>query len=647
MDFEFIRPALLWLLIPAVALFFVALIKHKKTTSEQLIAPHLAQFIMSEANTKASQPLWLVALFCSLGILFSAGPSFEKKQVPVFQSKSARVIVMDMSYSMYSTDILPNRLMQSRFKALDMIELFKEGDTALVAYAGTAYIISPLTNDATTLSNLIPSLSPEIMPDKGSNVLAGLDMAKELLTQAGYIDGDIILVTDGIDQQEQSDVSSFTSNTQYRLNIYGVGTAQGAPIKLPEGGFLKDRYGQIVVPTLNASQLKNLASSSGGKFASYQPSNNDINTFAPNAQSELLKDEKQSHALWRIDAGIYGLLLLLPFGLYLFRRAALLGAFLAFGFLPQQNAYAVELPTLLQNADQRALEAYNNKEYDAATQAQSSELKGAALYQQGNFDAALSEFSSDKSASGLYNYGNALAKAGKLEEAIEAYKQAQTLQDDFTQAADNQALVEQLLNQQEQQNQQDKQSDGDDSQDQDDSQKKDEQNQGQNSDESKQDQQQNGDKSDSEKGENESQNQSDEKSDKESDKESEQSKDQQGEPGEQSDKQNEPDMQAQPQNEQGKNKDADQPKEDEQQQSKPQAMNEQPATDEQKQNAQQQAMQAQASELTNEEKEKAQQLNQLLRKVPDDPAILLRNKMQLEAQKRQYKRRPTGVEKSW
>ncbi len=58
-------------------------------------------------------------------------------------------------------------------------------------------------------------------------------------------------------------------------------------------------------------------------------------------------------------------------------------------------------------------------------------------------------------------------------------------------------------------------------------------------------------------------------------------------------------------------------------------------------------MQAQAAELTNEEKEKAQQLNQLLRKVPDDPAILLRNKMQLEAQKRNYQRRPRGAEKSW
>ena len=625
MDFEFIRPAILWLLIPAVGFFFVALIKRKKATNEQLIAPHLAQFIMSDASTKTNQPLWLLALFCSLGIIFSAGPSFEEKQVPVFQSKNARVIVMDMSYSMYSTDILPNRLMQARFKALDMIDLFKEGDTALVAYAGSAYTISPLTNDATTLENLIPSLSPEIMPDKGSNVLAGLDIAKELLGQAGYLDGDIILITDGIDQQEQSEVSTFTKNTQYRLNIYGVGTAQGAPIKLPEGGFLKDHYGQIVVPTINTSQLKSLATNSGGKFASYQPSSADIAVFAPSANGELLKDEKQNHALWRIDAGIYGLLLLLPLSLYLFRRAALLSVFLVFSFLPQQNAYAVELPTVLKNTDQRALDAYNNKDYEQAITAQSSQLKGAALYQQGNFEAAVNQFSDDKSATGFYNFGNALAKAGKLEEAINAYQQAQALHPNFTQAADNQALVEQLLNQQqEQQNQ-----GGGESQD---GQKSDEQNQQQNSDEAKQDQQQNDEQG-------EAQSDSEKNSDDKSDKDSEQAQ-------EQADQQNKPDMQAEPQNEQSENQPAEQPNDNAEQQSEPQAANE-PVPDEQQQTAEQQAQAVQASELTNEEKEQAQQLNQLLRKVPDDPAILLRNKMQLEAQKRQYQRRPTGVEKSW
>jgi Ca-activated chloride channel family protein len=534
---------------------------------------------------------------------------------------------------MYSTDIAPNRLMQSRFKALDMIELFKEGDTALVAYAGSAFTISPLTNDATTLTNLIPSLSPDIMPDKGSNVLAGLDMAKELLTQAGYIDGDIILVTDGIDQEEQSDITSFTSNSSYRLNIYGVGTEQGAPIKLPEGGFLKDSYGQIVIPTINITRLKSLATRSGGKFALYQPSSSDIATFAPSANSELLKDEKQSHALWRIDAGIYGLLILLPLGLYLFRSAAFVGAFLVLSVLPTQQASALELPSFLKNTDQQALDAYKNKDFERAANADSSSLKGSALYQQGNFDAALEAFSKDKSATGFYNYANALAKSGQLEQAIDAYKQAQTLQPNFSEAADNQALVEQLLEQQQQQQEGDSQ----------DNQQQSDQSEQQNNQQSDQNQQGENSDSQSEQSQGEqSQEQQGEPSD-ESDTEQDQ---QSAESGSQSDKQNEPELQTQPQTNQ-EQKQPEQTNKEQAENAQPQTAQQQTLTDEQKQNAQQQAAQAQTRELTNEEKEKAQQLNQLLRKVPDDPAILLRNKMQLEAQKRQYQRRPTGVEKSW
>ena len=633
MDFEFIRPAVLWLLVPVCLVFTLAMLKHKKSNHGELIAPHLAKFVISSNSQQQSQPIWLIALFAILAVIFSAGPSFEEKQVPVFQSKNARVIVMDMSLSMYSTDIAPSRLVQARFKALDMIKLFQEGDTALVAYAGSAYTISPLTNDAATLENLIPSLSPDIMPEKGSNVLDGLETAKELLTQAGYLDGDIILVTDGIEQSEQSDISQFTSNTPYRLNIYGVGTEQGAPIKLPEGGFLKDSYGQIVVPTINISMLNNLAKNSGGKFTTYQPSERDIQVFAPSANSEMLKNEKQSQALWRIDAGIYGLIILLPMMMWIFRRGALAAAIMVVSLLPQQNAYALELPSVFKNQDQRALDAYQQGQYEQAASAQSSQLKGAALYQQGNYDAALSQFSEDKSATGLYNYANALAKAGKLEEAISAYQQAQQQQENFTQAKENQALVEQLLQQQQEQQQQGQ---------------NDEQNQDQDSQDGEQGQdQQNKDKS--QQGEQSSPDQQSQQGD-----ESEQSDQQQdGKPSDQqSDEKNNPQMEAEP--EQGDNADAQQDKSSELEQD-PANEEEQPAqpqmTPEQQQQAEdaakQQAMQAQTAELTNEEKEKAQQLSQLLRKVPDDPAILLRNKMQLEAQKRNYQRRPQGVEKSW
>ena len=289
------------------------------------------------------------------------------------------------------------------------------------------------------------------MPDKGSNILAGLDEANELLTQAGYLEGDIILITDGVEQNELSDINQFSSSSRYRLNVYGVGTEQGAPIKLPEGGFIKDNYGQIVVPTLNVPQLSAIARNSGGQFSLYQPSNTDIAVFAPSANAELLKDEKQSKALWRIDAGMYGVVMLLPMMLWIVRRSALIGVFALISFMPTDTVYALELSSLFKNQDQRALKAYQQGEYEqAATAADSNQLKGAALYQQGNFEGALDAFSQDSSATGLYNYGNALAKAGQLDEAIAAYQQAQNLQPDFPQAKDNQALVEQLKNQQQQ-----------------------------------------------------------------------------------------------------------------------------------------------------------------------------------------------------
>lgn len=629
MDFEFIRPIVLWLLLPVAVLFIVALIKHKKANQGELIAPHLAHFVMNKKKQTTEQPMWFVALFCMLAIIFSAGPSFEEKQVPVFQSKNARVIVMDMSLSMYSTDIAPNRLVQARFKALDMVELFKEGDTALVAYAGTAYTISPLTNDATTLENLIPSLSPDIMPDKGSNILAGLDEANELLTQAGYLEGDIILITDGVEQNELSDINQFSSSSRYRLNVYGVGTEQGAPIKLPEGGFIKDNYGQIVVPTLNVPQLSAIARNSGGQFSLYQPSNTDIAVFAPSANAELLKDEKQSKALWRIDAGMYGVVMLLPMMLWIVRRSALIGVFALISFMPTDTVYALELSSLFKNQDQRALKAYQQGEYEqAATAADSNQLKGAALYQQGNFEGALDAFSQDSSATGLYNYGNALAKAGQLDEAIAAYQQAQNLQPDFPQAKDNQALVEQFKNQQQQQSQDSQDGEQGESQEQ-----KNEQGQ----DQKKPNDSQQGEQSDEG-------SQSEKQNEQSNDQQSEQDTSQNGQPSQQqSDEQNTPDMQAKA--EQDKQSEAQQEQQTEQ---RPDDAQMTPEQQEQAQEAaQQQAMQAQTAELTNEEKEKAQQLNQLLRKVPDDPAILLRNKMQLEAQKRNYQRRPQGVEKSW
>ncbi|WP_341874703.1 vWA domain-containing protein [Pseudoalteromonas xiamenensis] len=117
--------------------------------------------------------------------------------------------------------------------------LFSEGDTALVAYAGDAFTVSPLTSDAATLKNLIPSLSPQIMPSKGANLLAGIEQAKMLLEQGHYADGDIILVTDDVEQEEIGEVKSMLASTKFRLSVYAIGTREGTQFHSLRVDFLK------------------------------------------------------------------------------------------------------------------------------------------------------------------------------------------------------------------------------------------------------------------------------------------------------------------------------------------------------------------------------------------------------------------------
>lgn len=642
MEFEFLRPELLWLYIPACILIaLIMLQKQKHKGSQTVIASHLAQFIMSDAK-KQSKPssIWLI-LFLFIGILAAAGPSWQKHSVPVYQAKHARVIVMDMSSSMYSEDIKPNRLSQARFKTLDMVELFKEGETALIAYAGSAFTISPLTSDAQTLTNLIPSLSPEIMPEKGSNVLAALVLAKELLQQAGYLNGDIILVTDGIDSEDMSDVSDFVAEMDYKLNIYAVATEQGAPIKLPQAGFLKDQYGQIVIPKANFAALNNISKSGSGLFSNYQTDNSDIAKFnstlsADDLQQQLVEQEEQT--LWRIDGGIYLTLLLLPIALLMLRQnSSLLIIPLVVFTMPSENAYALSFDdfwqSITKNQDQKALSAYKKQDYKNATDTELKDIKGAAHYKENNFEDALSEFEQDTSDKGLYNQANTLAHLGKYKEAIEKYEQALALNPEFSQAKDNLEIVKQL----EQLEQQKQQSD-DKNQDSDQSKKEDQQGEG---DKSEQNKDQQGDKQeDQQNSENQEQQSSDEQdSDKQSDDSQESSADKKG-----SDQQNKPELDEQTQ--ESKEQEAQQSEEEKQAQQQAQKEAQEAAQEQAEKTKEEMAMR-EVAELSNEEKEKAQQLNQILRKVPDDPATLLRNKMRLEYQNRLRQRTPQGVQKSW
>ncbi|MFD2168232.1 VWA domain-containing protein [Thalassotalea euphylliae] len=611
-NFHFIRP--LWLLGLLALPLLVWLIKRIQVSQsgwQRILPAHLSkQMIEPGANGKSLSVLPAVVLWV-LSIVALAGPAWEKLPQPVYNIERGSVLIMDMSYSMFSTDLSPNRLTRARFKAIDLLDNINEGDIGLVAYAGDAFAISPLTEDINNIKLFLPALSPDLMPELGSNPLAALHLAHDMLANAGHIEGDIYWFTDGIDREDIEDLTQWSAEHQHTVNILGIGTPSGAPIKLPNGELLKDNSGAIVIPKLSEKLLYGVAVNSGG---SYQTIRNDISDIKrlitkniEQAEQKASENEQQGDQ-WQ-EAGPYLLLLALPLLLPYFRRGALVALVPLLLLQPQQEAYALDWQQWFKTKDQQGQEAFNKEEYEKAANAFEDPLwQGAAQYKAGNYEAALEAFKHGSDADALYNQGNALAKMQKLDEAIEAYEQALQQNPEHVEATANKALLEQLRDQQ--QNQQGNDQQQSDSQEQ-----------------QENEQQQGGDQNQSQ---NDSQNSSESDEGQQNNQENGSADAEQNQNDEQQNNQDATDQQHEENNTQ----------ENEQQQSAEQSQQE-AGEAEQQENAQLTEAEQQAQQ------EQEQKHQQLLKKVTDDPYRLLREKMKLEYQKRRHQGSSNGDKKKW
>ncbi|WP_101760423.1 VWA domain-containing protein [Oceanicoccus sp. KOV_DT_Chl] len=617
-QFHFLRPLWLLAIIPACILaYFFWQQKSSAVNWRGAISQQLLSYLVDGGSSRISRWPWVILLLAwVISAIALAGPTWQKLPQPIHQRQDALVIVLDLSLSMLAEDIKPSRLIRARHKILDILEQRNEGLTALIAYSGDAHIVSPLTDDNPTIANLTPALSPGMMPVFGSNPVAALRLAKQLFKNAGVSTGRVLLITDGITNNDLDELDNHLSQAGIRLSIMGVATTDGAPIPASDG-FLKDNSGNIIVPQLLRQPLEQLAKRNGGRYTDVSLADNDIQFLLPANTSET--DEttiltEREFDQWH-DRGPLLAILLLPIALFAFRRGWLLTLPLLLLLDPQSSVadeQAASLPEQLQQQwqnlwlrpDQQAaksLAAGDPK--TAAQQFENPQWQGSALYQAGDFTQAAKSFAKNSSANDHYNRGNALAKAGQLDEAITAYEKALEQQPEMEDAIANKALLEQLKEQQEQQQKDQQQSDEDNSE----QEQSDQQSEQQSPDQSSE--QQSGEDSEQQDQSQDGQQQEDNS---------------QPSPDSNSDNQQQADSESQSADE----------KNDEQEQNKQQQSE---STDSKEQQEKQQAQQAQAEpqELDPEEKQKQQAMEQWLRKIPDDPSGLLRRKFNYEYRLRQ------------
>lgn len=443
MSLHFIRPEWLLLLLPLALLGLLTWRKQSQQLAwDHYIAPHLSRALISQSSEQKKHPVWLLAMAWFIAVLAASGPALTKQSLPVFTTEQGRVLVMDMSLSMLATDMSPNRLSQAKFRVSDLLNQLKEGETGLIAYAGDAFTISPLTRDTATLLNLLPSLSPDIMPQKGSDLAAALTLAQALLSQGGHIKGDIIVLTDGISATQFERARKALKNSRYRLSILALGSEQGAPIRLEDGQLLKDNSDAVIVAKTDYGLLQKLAHYQAGILVPAQADGSDLRQLqdwlAQDGDAKATELEGES---WQ-DLGPYLALLLLIPCLLSFRHG-LLPLIAVFCLYQPTQAQASVWDDLWQTRDQQGLEAFTGQDFSAAAEHFEDPLwRASAQYKAGEFQQALEGFEKDNSANGLYNQANALMQLGKNTKAIKRYQQALALQPDFPAAMKNLAIAE-------------------------------------------------------------------------------------------------------------------------------------------------------------------------------------------------------------
>jgi Ca-activated chloride channel homolog len=455
-DFHFVRPLWLLLLIAALVLPLV-LRKFRNSDSgwSRIIPPQLlTPLIRPSGNQGAgsrSPTVPLVAAITLLAIAL-AGPSWRQAPTPLQQQDDSLVIVLDLSLSMLATDQEPDRLTVAKRKIRDILEAREGSLTALVVYAGDAHVVTPLTDDRQTIEGMLGALNPVIMPATGNRADLGISSGLELLQQGAPGKGRLLLVADDVAERYQDDIRTLLADSPYTLSTLVVGTKEGGPIPLADRGFIRDQ-GDVVIARADPASMQQMADTGNGRSQTLTINNADIRALE--LRSEDAEDWRESEReltvnRWQ-DDGYWLLWLVIPLALLGWRRGAVILVLFTLLPLTPRPAQAQSWEQLWLREDQRAPEMIRKDPEQAARALEDPDLRGSALYRAGDYDRAAEVFANGDAPNALYNRANALARAGKLEEALKAYDRVLEQQPQHEDARFNRDLVEQLLKQQQNQ----------------------------------------------------------------------------------------------------------------------------------------------------------------------------------------------------
>jgi len=397
------------------------------------------------------------------------------------------MVVMDLSTSMLATDIAPSRLERSKREVIDLLEMLQGDRIGIVAFAGEAFVQCPLTQDYRMAKLFISQLSLDLMPVQGTALGKAINKAVDSLDKASPEESQgkaIILITDGEDHEtDPLKAAERAKEKGIRIFSIGIGSEQGAPIPLSDGGFKKDESGNLILSKLDPETLDKISSLTGGQYLRSTTGDLELDTIYNKGIRGSLTDQDYGSTRQKIWYERFPWFLGVAF-FFLFSEA------MWREFVPPRRrrkkkgvmglGWLFLLPALVGvsqrgEAGSSGQSLYEKKEYDKATEAFEKEEKNhpddltttynraVSQFRNGQFDAALEGFAKAGQSQdpqlrqkAQFNLGNTLVAKGKLKEAAGAYEGVLKESPQNIAAKENLQWVERKISQEEKEKKEDK-----------------------------------------------------------------------------------------------------------------------------------------------------------------------------------------------
>lgn len=310
-QFHFLRPAWLLLLLPAGLLMWSVYQRSDSLRAwRKIISPHLLDHLLLREGGKEGRwrPVYMLGIAWLTGILALAGPSWQMQASPFSEDQAAMFIVVKVTPQMLAQDIQPSRLQRSVQKIHDLLELRNDIRSGLIAYAGSAHLVMPLTSDNGVINSFAAALEPGIMPVEGDEPAEAIELASRRLKDAA-VPGSIVLITDSVDTSQLSELETIHKNAAIDVHILAM--AAGTDVIPPPGSY--------PAPALDLDSLKKAAKAMGGTVTTVTPDKRDVDELSARIERSISHVPAQEGQQWK-DSGYYLLFLLAFIMLSFFRR---------------------------------------------------------------------------------------------------------------------------------------------------------------------------------------------------------------------------------------------------------------------------------------------------------------------------------------